>query len=70
MKLLIIILLFSLAISCAKPECDIFFTDLPGAIAEGEDCHSIASCGDGGIDKSLLKLCLSEKEKQKQKQKK
>ena len=67
MKLLIITLLLSLLISCEKPECDIVFIDLSDAIEEGKECKSIASCGDGGIDKSLLKLCQDEKAKQKKK---
>ncbi len=60
--LITMILCFSL-LSCVKHSCDIFFTDLLGAIKEGQDCNTIASCGDGGVDENLLKLCLKEKEK-------
>ena len=64
MKLTIITMtLCFFLISCVKPSCDIFFTDLPGAIKEEKDCNMIASCGDGGVDENLLKLCLKEKEK-------
>ncbi len=70
MKLaLITIALYLFLLSCVKDSCDIFFTDLLGAIKEGKDCNTIASCGNGGVDENLLKLCLKEKEKLKTKNK-
>ena len=62
MKLSIILLLFSLTVSCKKPGCDVF-ADIDSSI---EDCYAIATCSNGALDKDTLNLCLAEKEKKAQ----
>ena len=63
MKLLIILLLYFLLFSCARPNECYISVDINAAIEAGEDCKSIAYCSNGRIDESVLKHCLAEKKK-------